>query len=288
MAGWVELSANETPLGTWTGSLNSSNCSDGIVNSIFYYDGTTEAEAYMYCADTAWVVTNDAVGTYTYTNGVLTATYAGTARESLGGTYSDYTLNITNGTITACDVSEGDYDITFDNSLWGFYGFGSDSGTWDMNRTSLPCKAADPAPNDTAQNQPANTTLSWSNCGGCVFDVYLDTVNPPAELIYEDIEALTCEPGILSYDTSYYWRVDVKNTNGTVIGDIWQFKTRLPDISGNGTIGSEDLVILLRNWLNDTCEEPTWCEQSDLDYSGTTQLSDFAIMARHWLTSAGE
>ena len=36
---------------------------------------------------------------------------------------------------------------------------------------------------------------------------------------------MTFDPGKLDPDTTYYWRIDAKNSSGTIVGEIWQFTT---------------------------------------------------------------
>jgi hypothetical protein len=36
---------------------------------------------------------------------------------------------------------------------------------------------------------------------------------------------VTFDPGTMSYDTTYYWRIDEINTQGTTIGNVWSFTT---------------------------------------------------------------
>jgi hypothetical protein len=34
------------------------------------------------------------------------------------------------------------------------------------------------------------------------------------------------DPGVLENGTTYYWRIDEKNANGTTTGDVWSFTTQ--------------------------------------------------------------
>jgi hypothetical protein len=44
-----------------------------------------------------------------------------------------------------------------------------------------------------------------------------------------------------------------------------------------------DLAIFVSHWLEEGCGIPYWCEKTDLDFSGITELSDYAIFAENWL-----
>ena len=81
------------------------------------------------------------------------------------------------------------------------------------------------------------------------YDVYVDTVNPPTELVCGNHVAPTCEPGLLLSDTTHYWQVVTQQPGGMADGPIWSFTTEpcgspdSPDSPSpeDGTIGV-DLV----------------------------------------------
>ena len=63
--------------------------------------------------------------------------------------------------------------------------------------------------------------LSWQN-----YDVYLDTKNPPTQLIYSDLDVPTCVPNeTLEPATTYYWQVVSRNSCGQTEGQVWSFTT---------------------------------------------------------------
>ncbi len=87
---------------------------------------------------------------------------------------------------------------------------------------ALPSKATDPIPADNATSIPSGgTNLSWSG-SATEYDVYLDTVNPPFELLEGSNTSKSSATGALQSGT-YYWRVNSRNAAGTVLGDVWQF-----------------------------------------------------------------
>lgn len=75
------------------------------------------------------------------------------------------------------------------------------------------------------------TTLSWRSSDpdndSLTHDVYFDTVNPPVIKVSENQSTSTFDTGILTFATTYYFRVNVKdNKGGTTIGPVWSFKTK--------------------------------------------------------------
>jgi hypothetical protein len=87
-----------------------------------------------------------------------------------------------------------------------------------------PGQAANPTPGNNATGIAINATLSWTaGSGATSHDVYFGTTNPPA--FQNNQAAATFNPGTLAYSTTYYWRIDEKNANGTTTGNIWTFTT---------------------------------------------------------------
>ena len=60
------------------------------------------------------------------------------------------------------------------------------------------------------------------------YDVYLDTNPSPTTLVASDLNSPTFDPGTLSFDTTYYWKVVAKNCCGEIESSIWSFSTGLP------------------------------------------------------------
>lgn len=72
------------------------------------------------------------------------------------------------------------------------------------------------------------TTLSWSasdvDNDNLTFDVFLDTVNPPATKVSENQTTTTYEAN-LSSATNYFWKVVVKDEHGAQsLGQTWNFR----------------------------------------------------------------
>jgi len=93
--------------------------------------------------------------------------------------------------------------------------------------TAAPYKAYSPSPADGARYISVDGDLSWLPGATAIkHDVYFGTVAPPP-LVKADHPDTTYEPGTLAKDTRYFWRIDEKESGGTVYtGDVWNFRTR--------------------------------------------------------------
>jgi hypothetical protein len=89
---------------------------------------------------------------------------------------------------------------------------------------SFPAAASDPSPANGAVNVLVNASLSWTvGSGATSHDVYFGTSNPPG--FKGNQGGNSYNPGALSISTTYYWRIDEKNSAGTKTGTVWSFTT---------------------------------------------------------------
>ena len=85
-----------------------------------------------------------------------------------------------------------------------------------------------------------DTELGWTAATDAdSYDVFLDTVSPPVALVADDITNVSFTPvTALTPDTTYFWRVDATNDEGTTAGTEFSFTT-LP-LPGEVTEGGPD------------------------------------------------
>ncbi|MDD4310645.1 MAG: hypothetical protein PHO32_09715 [Candidatus Cloacimonetes bacterium] len=92
--------------------------------------------------------------------------------------------------------------------------------------TDPPDPAHTPFPANLAANADARSILSWQagTVEGTSYDLYFGTSSPPA-LIGNQI-GITYNPGLMEYDTTYYWQVIPRNSFGEASDcPIWSFTT---------------------------------------------------------------
>jgi len=52
------------------------------------------------------------------------------------------------------------------------------------------------------------------------------TDDPPTTLVLNNVPAEeSYDPGVLNYDTPYYWQVVCRNVTGETVGNVWSFTT---------------------------------------------------------------
>jgi hypothetical protein len=126
-----------------------------------------------------------------------------------------------------------------DISIWnGTIEVATDSSTTPEFEVRLTGYGADPIappakptnPNPPKGNNNASTTavLRWSpvSCATS-YNVYFGTDPTPDSTEFRANQAGdTYNPGNLEHDTTFYWRIDAKNSHGTTTGDTWSFRTR--------------------------------------------------------------
>jgi hypothetical protein len=87
-----------------------------------------------------------------------------------------------------------------------------------------PSQASSPSPADSATDVSINADLSWTaGTGSTSSDVYFGTTSPGT--FQGNQTATTFDPGTMSNDTTYYWRIDEINAAGTTTGNVWSFTT---------------------------------------------------------------
>lgn len=100
---------------------------------------------------------------------------------------------------------------------------------WRTNQA--PLEPAYPVPANGVIDVPLTVILSWTSGdidGDTVlYDVYLDTVNPPQTLVSDNQTGTTFTPPVLASGTTYYWQVvaDDQQTRAISEGPVWQFTT---------------------------------------------------------------
>ncbi len=90
-----------------------------------------------------------------------------------------------------------------------------------------PAQVTGASPADGAVNQSITADISWSAASGATnYDVYFGTDSTPDSSELKGNQAgLSYEPGSLTNDTTYYWRIDSNNVAGTTAGNVWSFTT---------------------------------------------------------------
>jgi uncharacterized protein (TIGR02145 family) len=109
-----------------------------------------------------------------------------------------------------------------------------------------PNQPTNPSPEDGATNVEINTLLSWtcSDPDGdeLHYKIYFGT-DPTPELIFTNHPDTFYLPGLLAYNTTYYWKITAYDIHGdSTEGSIWSFTTepdpwtcgdQISDIDGN-------------------------------------------------------
>jgi len=104
-----------------------------------------------------------------------------------------------------------------------------------LNAFELRIASAEPVPSDGAVNLPLDTILYWPPVAGALeYDVYLGTnraevsgATAPSVLPGRGRQSTDIyDPGGLQVATTYYWRIDGVNPDGSVTrGGVWSFTT---------------------------------------------------------------
>jgi hypothetical protein len=108
---------------------------------------------------------------------------------------------------------------------------GTTTGTvWSFTTetaTVLPGVSSSPNPANVATGVNINTVLGWTAGTDTVsHDVYFGTDSTPDAGESQGNQAgTTFDPGSLANSTTYYWRIDEVNGDGTTTGTVWSFTT---------------------------------------------------------------
>jgi len=171
----------------------------------------------------------------------------------------DLTLVSSNQTSKSfCPEDLLEFETRYDWKIvaWDIYGYSTVGSTWYfITEANLPPNTpSEPDPADGATDVPIDKLLRWTggdpNQGDKVYyDVYFGTSSDPP-LVAEGLLQAAYDPGSMELDTTYYWKIVSKDTQGaTTTGPIWQFTTEKepnqpptsPDIDGpsKGAAGTE-------------------------------------------------
>ncbi len=151
-------------------------------------------------------------------------------------------------------------------------------------------KATNPIPaSGTIGVTISGTTLSWTANSQATSHRINFGLSPDTLQLMEDYYLSTSWPtGVLNYSKTYYWRIDERESDGTVYtGDVWSLRTMqgpqacIPgDLDGDCFVGFEDLIVFAAQWLTNTDCIAFDC--ADLNQDQFVSLSDAAILASNW------
>jgi hypothetical protein len=172
---------------------------------------------------------------------------------------------------------------------WCQYRSMSSSYAWGVStgytfRLRGPADPVNGSPANGAGRQAMDVTLSWTaGAATSSFDVYFGATPTPGGSEFQGNQtATTFTTGLLAANTTYYWRIDAKNSYGTSPGDVWSFTTAFAaDFDRDGDVDQADLT-LFRGCMTGTGNGPpaSGCGQMDIDRDGDVDQSDFGMLQR--------
>jgi len=153
------------------------------------------------------------------------------------------TITLITQPISGVSFQDGSYvyytpDIGYTGSDFFTYNISDGQGGYDsatvfitvLPLNSPPYSPSEPNPENGETNVSIMANLEW--IGGdpdpddiVLYDVYFG-LTPTPDLVSANQSATTYDPGVLTYETSYYWRIvswDTRNVSAE--GDLWQFTT---------------------------------------------------------------
>ncbi len=156
----------------------------------------------------------------------------------------DYTKNSNDFVIGAQD--NGNYSFNGQIDDVRFYDKALSAGEiWQLYQKGLGDIALAFAPNppDGSTHVDADIVLSWSPGGNAIsHDVYFGTDSNDVNNATHESDEYMGNPDVNTYapprlvsDTTYYWRIDEVNPSGTAKGNVWNFKTGMPEIGFSAT-----------------------------------------------------
>ncbi|MHC4740104.1 MAG: right-handed parallel beta-helix repeat-containing protein, partial [Planctomycetota bacterium] len=171
-------------------------------------------------ADSATDVSNTAILSWSAGSGA-------TSRDVYFGTSSPGDFQ-GNQTETTYDPGTLSYDVTYYWRIDEVNAAGTTTGNvWTFttqNQPQPPGQASNPSPADTATDVDIDADLSWTaGSGSTSSDVYFGTTSPGS--FQGNQTETTYDTGTMDNDTTYYWRIDEVNANGTTTGNVWSFTT---------------------------------------------------------------
>ena len=173
------------------------------------------------------------------------------------GIISPPPLVSSNQTASFYDPGTLDYDTIYYWMIvaWDDFGSNNTGPIWSFTTgsNSPPDAPINNNPKNGSTDNPIDSILSWF--GGdpdgdtVTYDVYFGESNPPPK-VESNISDTTYDPGLLYWDTKYYWQIVAWDEHGaSTAGPIWWFTTEdngqqppeIPEIDGppNGNAGIE-------------------------------------------------
>ena len=119
-----------------------------------------------------------------------------------------------------------------------------------------------PQPFDGETNVQCLAFLSWNinsqNANNVVYDIYLDTLNPPLRYIDQtSLMSYFCSNPLLS-NKMYYWKIRARYDNGESVSSVWRFRTApgLPPEPINPDPQNGAIGVVLTPQLSWYCDAP--------------------------------
>jgi len=165
-------------------------------------------------SDLSWTA-----GSYAVTHDVYFGTDATPDAGELQGNQAGTTFDpgtMTHDTTYYWRIDEVNVAGTTTGTVWNFIAV-----------VAVPDQATNPSPANTAANIDINNNLSWTaGAGATAHDVYFGTdATPDAGEFQGNQAGVAFDPGTLTNNTTYYWRIDETNAGGTTTGTLWSFTT---------------------------------------------------------------
>ena len=135
-------------------------------------------------------------------------------------------------------------------------------------------QASNPNPAHEAEGISINPVLSWTaGVAAESHDVYFGATNPPAFIDNQALAETTYSPGPLTFNTTYYWRINEVQGSEVFAGPFWSFTTGSPPLAAQDPDPADGLTGLKPN------TKLRWTPSVDADshdvYFGTTDPPPF-------------